>query len=238
MKCSLGISNFLGEISSLSHSIVPLYFFTLITEEGFLIFPCYSLELCIQMSISFPFSFVFGFSSFHSYLQRLPRQPFCFYAFLFLGDGLDPCLLFSSVAQSCPTVCDPMNCSMPGLPVHHQLLEFTQTYVHWIGDAISHLILCCPLLLLPPIPPSIRVLSNESALWMRRPKYCSLNFSNSPSKEHPGLISFKWTSWLSLQSKGLSRVFSNATVQKHQFFDTQLSSQSNSHIHTWPLEKP
>ena len=94
----------------------------------------------------------------------------------------------------------------------------------------SHLILCCPLLLLPPIPLSIRVFSNESTLHMRWPKYWSFSFSIIPSKEHPGLIS--------LQSKRLSRVFSNTTVQKHQFFSTQPSSQSNSHIHTWPLEKP
>ena len=94
----------------------------------------------------------------------------------------------------------------------------------------SHLILCRPLLLLPPIPPRIRVFSNESTLRMRWPKCWSFSFSIIPSKEIPGLIS--------LQSKGLSRVFSNTTVQKHQFFGAQLSSQSNSHIHTWPLEKP
>ena len=87
----------------------------------------------------------------------------------------------------------------------------------------SHLILCRPLLLLPPIPPSIRVFYNESTLHMRWPKYWSFSFSISPSKEIPGLISFEWTGWISLQSKGLSRVFSNTTVQKHQFFGTQLS---------------
>ena len=102
----------------------------------------------------------------------------------------------------------------------------------------SHLILCCPLLLLPPIPPSIRVSSNESTLCMRWPKYCSFSFSIIPSKEHPGLISFEWTGWISLQSMGLSWPFSNTTVQKHQFFSAQLSSQSNSHIHSWLLEKP
>ena len=101
-----------------------------------------------------------------------------------------------------------------------------------------HLILCHPLLLLPPIPPRIRVFSNESTLRMRWPKYWSFSFSVSPSNEHPGLISFRIDGWISLQSKGLSRVFSNTTVQKHQFFGAQLSSQSNSHIHTWPLEKP
>ena len=101
----------------------------------------------------------------------------------------------------------------------------------------NHLILCRPLLL-PSIPPSIRVFSNESTLCMRWPKYWSFSSSISPSNEHPGLISLGWTGWISLQLKGLSRVFSNATVQKHQFFSAQLSSQSNSHIHTWLLEKP
>ena len=101
----------------------------------------------------------------------------------------------------------------------------------------SHLILGCPLLLLPPIPPSIRVFSNGSTFCMRWTKYWSLSFSIIPSKEIPGLISFRMD-WLDLlQFKGLSRGFSNTTVQKHQFFGTQLSSQSDSHIHTWPLEK-
>ena len=94
----------------------------------------------------------------------------------------------------------------------------------------SHLILCHPLLLLPPIPPSIRVFCNESTLCIRWPKYWSFSFSISPSNEYPGLISFRMD-WLDLlQSKGLSRVFSNTKVQKYQFFGTQLSSQSNSHI--------
>ena len=95
MKCSLGISDFLEEISSLSHSVVFLYFFALITEEGFLISPCYSLEFYIQMGISFLFSFSFCFSSFHSYLLGLLRQSFCFFAFLFLDDHLAPCLLYN-----------------------------------------------------------------------------------------------------------------------------------------------
>ena len=95
MKCSLGISNFLEEISSLSHSVVSLYFFALIAEEGFLISPCYSLELCIQMGVSFLFSFAFHFSSFHNYLSGLLRQPFCFLHFFPLGDGFDHCLLYS-----------------------------------------------------------------------------------------------------------------------------------------------
>ena len=104
---------------------------------------------------------------------------------------------FSSVAQSCPTLCDPMNCSTPGLPVHHQLPEFTQTHVLELVMPSSHLIRCRPLLLLPPIPPSIRVFSNESTLHMRWPKYWGFSFSISPSNEHPGLVSFRMD-WLDL----------------------------------------
>ena len=95
----------------------------------------------------------------------------------------------------------------------------------------NHLILCHTLLLLPSIFPSIiRVFSNESILCMRWPEYWSFSLSISPSNKHPGLVSFRMDWLISLQS--------NTTVQKHQFFGAQLSSQSNSHIHTWPLEKP
>ena len=97
---------------------------------------------------------------------------------------------FSSVTQSCLTLCNPMNCSTPGLPVHHHLPEFTQTHVHQVCDAI-HLILGRLLLLLPPIPPGIRLFSNESTLRMTWPKYWSFSFSIIPSKEIPGLISFR-----------------------------------------------
>ena len=103
----------------------------------------------------------------------------------------------SSVAQSCLTLCHPTNCSTPGLPVHHQLPEFTQTHVHRGGDAIqpSHpLSSPSPS---APIPSSIRVFSNESTLCMRWPKYWSFRFSISPSNEHPGLISFRMD-WLDL----------------------------------------
>ena len=116
-------------------------------------------------------------------------------------------------------------CPSPTPSVHSRLTSIESVIPS------SHLILCRPLLLLPPIPPSIRVFSNESTLRMRWPKYWSFSCSISPSKEIPGLISFRMD-WLDLQSKGLSRVFSNTTVQKHQFFGAQLSSQSNSHIHT------
>ena len=136
---------------------------------------------------------------------------------------------FSSLAQLCPTLCNPMNRSTQGLPVHHKLPEFTQTHIHRVSDAIqpSHPLLSPS----PPAPnPSQHLsLSSESTLRMRWPEYWSFRFSIIPSKEIPGLI---------LQSMGLSRVFSNTTVQKHQFFGAQLSSQSNSHIHTRPLEKP
>ena len=89
----------------------------------------------------------------------------------------------------------------------------------------NHLILCHPLLLPPSIFPSIRVFSNELVLHIRWPKYWSFSFSICPSNEYSGLISFRWTAWISLQFKGLSRDFSNTTVQKHQFFGAQLSLQ-------------
>ena len=102
----------------------------------------------------------------------------------------------------------------------------------------SHFILRRPLLLLPPIPPSIRVFSNESTLRMRWPNYWSFSLASFLPKKSQGWSPSEWFGWISLQSKGLSRVSSNNTVQKHEFFGSQLSSQSNSHIHTWTQEKP
>ena len=102
----------------------------------------------------------------------------------------------------------------------------------------SHLILGPPLLLLPPIPRSIRVFSNESALHMRWPKYWSFTLTSFLPKKFQDWSPSEWTGWISLHFKGLTRGFSNTTVQKHQFFGSQPSSQSNSHIHTWPQEKP
>ena len=98
---------------------------------------------------------------------------------------------FNSVAQSCLTLCNPMNRNTPGLPVNHQLPESTKPMPIELVMPSSHLILCRPLLLLPPIPPSIRVFSSESILCMRWPKYWSFSFSISPSNEHPGLIPFR-----------------------------------------------
>ena len=136
---------------------------------------------------------------------------------------------FSSVAQSCPTLCDSMNCSMPGLPVHHQLLEFTQTHVHRVSDAIQPSHPLSSPSLLPPIPPSIRVFSNESTLCMRWPKYWSFSFSIISSKEHPGLISFRmdWLDLLAVQGtlkSLLQHHSSKASILWHSaFFIVQLS---------------
>ena len=143
-------------------------------------------------------------------------------------------LQFSSVAQSCPALCDPMNRSTPCLPVHHQLPEFIQTHVRWVGDAIqpSH-----PLS--SPSPPAPNPSQHQGLFqWV--------NFSNEVAKvlefqlQHQSFQStpisitwtdhtqdwspLGWTGWISLQSRGLSWVFSNTTVQKHQFFSTLLSS--------------
>ena len=122
-----------------------------------------------------------------------------------------------------------MNRSTPGLPVHHQLPEFTQTHVHRFSDAFHHLILCCPLLLLPSIFPNIRVLSNESALCIRWPKYWSFSFNISPTNEHPGLVSFRmdWLDLLAVQGtlkSPLQHYSSKASILWHSaFFTVQLS---------------
>ena len=132
---------------------------------------------------------------------------------------------FSSVAQLCPTLCDPMNGSTPGLPVHHQLLEFTQTHIHQVSDAIqpSH-----PLL--SPASPapnlsSIRVFSNESTLHIRWPKYWSFSFSIIPSKEIPGLISFRmdWLDLLAVQGDSQHHSSKTSILQCSAFFIVQLS---------------
>ena len=136
---------------------------------------------------------------------------------------------FSSVAQSCPTLCDPMNHSTPGLPIHHQLLESTQPMSIVSVMPSSHLILCLPLLLLPSIFARIRVFSSESALRIRWPKYWSFSFNISPSNEHPGLISFKldWLDLLAIEGtlkSLLQNHSSKAPILWHSaFFIVQLS---------------
>ena len=135
----------------------------------------------------------------------------------------------SSVTRLCPTLCDPMNRNMPGLPVHHQLPEFTQTHVHWVVMSSNHLIVCHPPLLLPSIFPSIRVFSNELALHIRWPKYRSFSFSISPSNEYSGLISFRmdWFDLLAVQGtlkSLLQHLSSKASILQHSAFfiaDTQ-----------------
>ena len=147
---------------------------------------------------------------------------------------------FSSVTQSCQTLCDPMNRSTPGLPVHYQFLGLTQAHVHWVGDAIqpSH-----PLS--SPSPPAFNLSQHQGLFkWVSslhqvaRVLEFQLQHQSFLPMNTQDWSPLEWTSWISLQSKGLSRVFFNTTVQKHQFFGAQPSSQSNSHIHTWLLEKP
>ena len=129
---------------------------------------------------------------------------------------------FSLAVHSCLPLCTP-NCSTPAsLPITNSQSLPKFMSIESVMPS-NHLIFCCPLLLLPSIFPSIRVFSNESVLCIRWPKYWSFRFNINPSNEHPGLISFRmdWLDFLAVQ--GLSRVFSNTTVQKHQFFGIQLS---------------
>ena len=132
-------------------------------------------------------------------------------------------MLFSSVAQLCLTLWDSMDCSMPGfsLTISRSLLRFMSIESMMPSD---HLILCCPLLFLPSVFPSIRIFSNELALHTKWPNYWSFSFSISPPNEYSELISFRidWLDLLAVQGT-LSRVFSSTTVQKYQFFGTQLS---------------
>ena len=143
----------------------------------------------------------------------------------------------SSVNQWYQTLFNPMNCSTPGLPVHHQLPEFTQTHVHRVGDAIR-----------PSSSSDIPFYSCPQSLTASESFPMSQLFASGGQsigvsalasvlpKNTQDWCPLEWTGWISLQSKGLSRVFSNTTIQNHQFFSNQLSS--NSHIHTWPQEKP
>ena len=140
---------------------------------------------------------------------------------------LSCCFLCCSVTKSCLTLCNPMDCSTPGFPVHHQLPELAQTHVHQIGDAIQPSYpLSSPS---PSIFLSIRVFSNESVLHIRWPKYWHFSFSISPSNEHPGLISFRldWLDLLAVQGtlKGLIKHHSSkASILQHSaFFIVQLS---------------
>ena len=133
-----------------------------------------------------------------------------------------------SIAQPYPVLCNPMDCSMPGFPVLPYLLEFAQTHVHCISDAIQPPHPLSPTVFLPSILPSIRVFSNESALSIRCPKYWSLSFSISPSSENSGLISFRidWFDLLAIQRICKSLVQHH--IRKHQFYRAQPSLWSKS----------
>ena len=143
-----------------------------------------------------------------------------------------------SIAQSCPNLCNTTDCSMPGFSVLLCLPELAQTQGHCVSDATQP---SC--LLLPTSPPALNLSQHQGLL-----KWVSSSSGGQTigvsalasvfSKKSQGWCPSEWTGWVSLQSKGLSRVFSSTTVQKHQFFSAQLSSQSNPHIHTWLLEKP
>ena len=174
-----------------------------------------------HIHISYPFytCWCYFFHSSHSLLPPLyPQVDFLHLRFLSFFENT---LInqFSSVTQSCPTLCNPMDYSTPGLPVHHQLLEFTQTHAHWVGDAIQP---CHPLS--SPSPPAFNLSQHQGIFKCQlfatggqtaSTSFLSMNIQNwSP---------LRWIGWISLQSKGLSRVFSNTTVQKHHFFSAQLS---------------
>ena len=142
-----------------------------------------------------------------------------------------------SVTQSCPTLCDPMDYSTPSFPVLCYLPEFAQTHVHWVDDAIqpSH----------PLLPTSLAInlsqhqsLPSELALVIRWPSIGDSASVSVPPMNTQGCFPLGLTDLISLQSTGLSRVFSNTTVQKHQFFSAQPSLWLSSYIHTWLLGKP
>ena len=176
-------------------------------------------------------------SFFYNNLTQLLALPFSY------SNQNSSSVQFSSVAQSCPTLWDPMNrrrrfCPS-GLPVHHQLPEFTQTHVHRVGDVIQ-----------PSHPSVIPFSSCRQSFPASRSFPMSQHFASGGQSIGVSASTsvlpmntqdwspLGWTGWISLQSKGLSRVFSNTIVQKHKFFCAQLSSQFNSHIYTWLLEKP
>ena len=144
---------------------------------------------------------------------------------------------FRSVTRSCLTLCSSMDHSTPGLPVHHQLPEHTQIHVHWVSDAIQ------PSHPVSSLSPAFDLSQHQGLFKWVSLCICGQGIGVSASTSVLPMNTqdwspLGWTGWISLQSKGLSRVFSNTTVQKRQLFSAQPSTQSNSHIHTWPLEKP
>ena len=188
------------------------------------------------MGISFLFSFAFSFSSFFQLFVRPPQTAILLYCISFSWEWH----AFSSVLS----ISRVWVFATPWIAAHQASVSITNSWsslklmsIEWVMPS-SHLILCRPLLLLPPIPPSIRVFSNESTLHMRWLKNWSFSFSIIPSKEIPGLISFR-VDWLDLLAvRGTLKSLLQHHSSKASFFGTQPSSQSNSHSHTWPLEKP
>ena len=165
----------------------------------------------------------------YAFWDSVPLYIIIIYSIQFLNCTVRPCDFFHisdqirSVAQSCPTLCDPMNRSTAGLPVHHQLPEFSQTHVHWVRDAIqpSHPVVpfsSCP----QSFPASGSFQMSQLFIWGGQSIGVSASTSVLPLNTQDW-SPLGWTGWISLQSKGLSRVFSNTTVQKHQFFGAQLS---------------
>ena len=142
-----------------------------------------------------------------------------------------------SVAKSCPTLCNLMDCSISGFSVLHYLPELVQIHVHWVGNA-TYFILCFPFRLLPSVSPSTKVFSNESPLSISGQSIEALASTTVLPMNIQGWFPLGLTGLISLLSKGLSRVCSSITVWKHPFFGTYPSLWSSSHTPTWPLEKP
>ena len=167
--------------------------------------------------------------------KRFPQPPICVMA------NINSCAVpwphhvsvqLISVTQSCLTLCNPMDCSTASLSITNSRSSLKLMSIESVMPS-NHLILCRPLLLPPSIFPSTGVFSNEPVLHIRWPEYQSFSFSISPSNEYSGLISFGWTGWISLQPKGLSRVISNTTIQKHRFFSAQLYGPTLTPIHDY-----
>ena len=151
--------------------------------------------------------------------------------------ALNLLLCCCSVTQSCPTLCDPVDCSIPGFPVLHHFLDFAQIHVHWVGDAIqpSHPLSSCS--------PPVFNLSQHQGLFQWVSSSHQVAKVLELQLQHQSFlwifrVDFLYSFRISMQSKGLSRVFSSTAVQKHQFFSAQLFLLSSSHIRTWLLEKP
>ena len=181
------------------------------------------MESFIWSPLKFPWKKRNSFLMFYLGLKWCPKVWKCF------------SVSFSSVAQSCPTLCDPMDCSTPGFPVHHQLSELAQTHVHRVGDAIQ------PSHPLSSPSPAFNLYQPSGSFPMSKFFASGGQSIGASASVLPMNIQdwfpLGWTSLFSLQSKGLSRVFSNTTVQKHQFFGSHLSLWSNSHIDTWLQKK-